>query len=345
MKARGFLFAYGTINVVMKWEKQKGFTIVELLIVIVVIGILAAITIVAFNGVQDKAKAAAVQVDLNTAAKKLYEYSLTNSTTEQYPSALPATVTATSGNAYTYFPNLDLNTYCLQSSNGTIVSSVTSANTTPSGKPCSENSLIGWWALNGQATDSSENAAHGTVTGATSTTGYGGRTNGAYIFDGGESYILGAPGSIGNKNITVNAWVFVVSGSTKGTVFHIGGGNGYSIGLGTLLSSTNAALTGLFPGVRWLDTSTIVSAGWHTVSLTLDGAAVPSLYLDGVFVARLPGSSPLTAANAFSIGRNTGDEGSPVTARRFNGSIDDVRLYSRALSTAELRALYIAGAQ
>lgn len=36
--------------------KQKGFTIVELLIVIVVIGILAAITIVAYSGVQNRAK-------------------------------------------------------------------------------------------------------------------------------------------------------------------------------------------------------------------------------------------------------------------------------------------------
>jgi len=36
--------------------KQKGFTIVELLIVIVVIGILAAITIVAYNGIQTRAE-------------------------------------------------------------------------------------------------------------------------------------------------------------------------------------------------------------------------------------------------------------------------------------------------
>ena len=39
----------------MKKSGQLGFTIVELLIVIVVIGILAAITIVAFNGVQQRA--------------------------------------------------------------------------------------------------------------------------------------------------------------------------------------------------------------------------------------------------------------------------------------------------
>lgn len=36
-------------------QKQKGFTIVELLIVIVVIAILAAITIVAYNGIQQRA--------------------------------------------------------------------------------------------------------------------------------------------------------------------------------------------------------------------------------------------------------------------------------------------------
>lgn len=44
-------------------KKDRGFTIVELLIVIVVIGILAAIVIVAYNGIQDRAKNTKYQTD------------------------------------------------------------------------------------------------------------------------------------------------------------------------------------------------------------------------------------------------------------------------------------------
>jgi prepilin-type N-terminal cleavage/methylation domain-containing protein len=44
-------------------KTKSGFTIVELLIVIVVIGILAAITIVAYNGIQDRANDTSVKSD------------------------------------------------------------------------------------------------------------------------------------------------------------------------------------------------------------------------------------------------------------------------------------------
>ena len=53
---------------------QYGFTIVELLIVIVIVGILAAISIVAYNGVMGKANDAAVQQDLANLSKKLEMY-------------------------------------------------------------------------------------------------------------------------------------------------------------------------------------------------------------------------------------------------------------------------------
>jgi general secretion pathway protein G len=53
------------------FKSKSGFTIVELLIVIVVIGILAAIVIVAYTGIQNKAYDASVQSDLATIVKKI----------------------------------------------------------------------------------------------------------------------------------------------------------------------------------------------------------------------------------------------------------------------------------
>lgn len=64
-------------------KNSKGFTIVELLIVIVVIGILAAIVIVAFNGVQSSARLASVKSDLAGMAKQMELYKAKNN--GQYP--------------------------------------------------------------------------------------------------------------------------------------------------------------------------------------------------------------------------------------------------------------------
>jgi prepilin-type N-terminal cleavage/methylation domain-containing protein len=56
----------------MMWaKKQTGFTIVELLIVVVVIAILAAITIVAYNGIQTQAQAAKQKSDIATFHKAI----------------------------------------------------------------------------------------------------------------------------------------------------------------------------------------------------------------------------------------------------------------------------------
>lgn len=57
---------------------QNGFTIVELLIVIVVIGILASITIVAYNGIQVRARDSKRAQDHATIQKMLHAYSAVN---------------------------------------------------------------------------------------------------------------------------------------------------------------------------------------------------------------------------------------------------------------------------
>lgn len=71
------------MNIAMKTQKQTGFTIVELLIVIVVIGILAAITIVAYNGIQQRAKNAQVISGTRAYITAIQQYATLKS---EYPS-------------------------------------------------------------------------------------------------------------------------------------------------------------------------------------------------------------------------------------------------------------------
>jgi len=61
-----------------KGHNSSAFTIVELLIVVVIIGILAAIVVVAYNGVQKQAADSAVRSDLAQFAKKLELYKAQN---------------------------------------------------------------------------------------------------------------------------------------------------------------------------------------------------------------------------------------------------------------------------
>jgi len=65
-------------KVVGKRIGTEGFTIVELLIVIVVIAILAAITVAAYNGIQTRASDSVVQSDLRTSAQQIASFYIDN---------------------------------------------------------------------------------------------------------------------------------------------------------------------------------------------------------------------------------------------------------------------------
>ncbi len=81
----------------------SGFTIVELLVVIVVIAILAAITIVAYRGISQQAIASSLSSDLDNASKQLKLYQIDHSA---FPTANDCSATPAA------------NTICLKSSNG-----------------------------------------------------------------------------------------------------------------------------------------------------------------------------------------------------------------------------------
>lgn len=116
-------------------RRNKGFTIVELLIVIVVIAILAVITIVAFNGIQDRARSAAVSSALNQVAKKVKLYSVDNGT---YPTALADIgVTDSASASYQYSSTSGSpGTYCVTGTQGNTSLWVSDSSTTPTKGGC-----------------------------------------------------------------------------------------------------------------------------------------------------------------------------------------------------------------
>ncbi|MBM3210348.1 prepilin-type N-terminal cleavage/methylation domain-containing protein [Candidatus Saccharibacteria bacterium] len=94
---------------------RAGFTIVELLVVIVVIAILASITIVAYNGIQNRANDTAVQSDITNLYKKIEIF---NTTAGRYPNTTEISTIGfnASTGSYAISPTTAHNLmYCFQS--------------------------------------------------------------------------------------------------------------------------------------------------------------------------------------------------------------------------------------
>lgn len=115
----------------MKETKLNGFTIIELLVVIVVIGILASISLVSYSGITTRARIVSIKSDLSNSAKQLKMFNIDNG---YYPTTIstncaanPTTTTnlcikASSGNEYITTPYIrpTAQTFILTSTNGAL---------------------------------------------------------------------------------------------------------------------------------------------------------------------------------------------------------------------------------
>lgn len=117
-------------------EKRSGFTIVELLIVIVIIGILAAITIVAYNGIQQRARETTVKADLANSAKKMANDNVLNGSYALTQAAVDGGngLPTSSGTSYQYHSTGT--TYCITGTNGTSSYMISDTATTPATGGC-----------------------------------------------------------------------------------------------------------------------------------------------------------------------------------------------------------------
>jgi len=98
-------------------QKQTGFTVVELLIVIVVIAVLAIITVVAYNGIQLRARASQTSAALNQAKKKLALYQAENGS---YPTSSNLADAGVRDGDVTFQYTSDATSYCLTATAGNV---------------------------------------------------------------------------------------------------------------------------------------------------------------------------------------------------------------------------------
>jgi len=130
-----------------------GFTIVELLIVIVVIGILAAITIAAYSGIQNRARAASAQSGASQAAKKVAAFAVQNS--DIYPSTLAdADISSSGDTTFQYSVNNtgSPRTFCVTATTQDVSFWASNASSTPTSGGCPGHGVGGVAAVTNLAT-------------------------------------------------------------------------------------------------------------------------------------------------------------------------------------------------
>ncbi|MEI6237857.1 MAG: glycine-rich domain-containing protein, partial [Candidatus Saccharibacteria bacterium] len=201
-------------------KKQTAFTIVELLVVIVIIGILAAITIVSYTGISQKATASSLQSDLSSAKKQLTLYQVEHS-------AFPTSPLTVNGNSYC--PSDD-SKYCFKTSIGNTFTYAPTAASSPQSFSlfASKNSTI--YSISNNTSPISTYATGGTVT-----------TDGSYrihTFTISGTLIVSTP---------VNATVLVVGGGGGGGIASSagaggGGAGGYLTGTETLTGNMSVTV-------------------------------------------------------------------------------------------------------
>ena len=178
-------------------NSRLGFTIVELLIVVVVIAILASITIVSYNGISKNANNSAIQNTLSQAAKKIEIYRLNNST-NLFPASLSVaglSLTSANGTLYVYSVSSDNLLYCLASSQAGRTYYVSSS--APNPKPGICNSTTGTPGTGDVAVDGTSSG--NTVSSYSIFNGQSPFTNQIIYTDGGGSL------KIGNRFYTTEA--------------------------------------------------------------------------------------------------------------------------------------------
>ncbi len=360
--------------------KQSAFTIVELLVVIVVIGILAAITIVSYTGISNKAVASSIQSDLDNASKALKLFQVDNMA---YPATIstncstnPTTATPptnlclkiSSANNYVGYSannSSTIQSFLLIAGNGTTNYQVTNttsptllAQLQPGVTPGAVLELRASKANSGLTqginsplttiwTDTSGNNNNGTLTnfGATTASGWAGAgtTGDPYraVFDGVDDYVGFSHTPSVATPYTIEAWVSMSVLNRNQGILKM---NSSAWGLPAFLVASNNRVL-LYSGPNKYQYSGVISSG-------LLGTWI---HIIGVVAGQSNTNRQVYINGALSIGYSADDTGTyyepaasgwsigPWGTDYTNSAIGLLRVYPFALSATQVQANYTAG--
>lgn len=311
------------------------FTIVELLIVIVIIGILAAITIASYTGITAKATVAALTSDLDNASKQLKLIQIESS---GFPdtircdipdSIVNKCIKNSVGTTYQYTKSNATNpqTFCITATKSNYEYNITQ-DRIPEKGICP----LGWWTFDGNANDSSGSGNHGTVSNVSLSDGARG---GAYKLSTAADSTVTIPHNY-NFNLTTYTYSFWVklnsgyNGSWRRIMGRYGTGTegvtDRSPGFWFYTTSNRVHLQQMLVNGSHgggVDTDEISLNEWHQVVFQCEWDGTNTTfrsYLDGTGLKQYTYSVAPTLINSDLLTGNNDFE------------IDDIRIYNKILS-------------
>jgi prepilin-type N-terminal cleavage/methylation domain-containing protein len=345
----------------LKHLKSRGFTIVELLIVIVIIGILATLGLISYNGVQQGARDKSILSDLDAVAGEVTRYGTAHQGTYgsaiawYSPSGANANIkfTPTSGDiidVVTSTTEYCIRGYNVKSNHQSISNALTASSSSNACTMLFASVAAGgtgttatdFWTLDGDTTDSSGAGNFGIISGATLTTGANNLANGAYAFSG-SSQLIQFPTVYSPTTGTISLW-FKSSSSQPSSL-----GSWYILSIPQAADNSriyiNTVATGDSVSARLgsgttIGTATINTSSWYNLVVTWSGTTA-KFYVNGSDVTTTSTFNGLTSAGTIMYAGCLNNAGTECV----KGNIDDVRVYSKSLSAADVTSIYSAGAK
>ncbi len=320
---------------------SRGFTIVELLIVIVVIGILAAITIVAYNGIQQRATIASLNSDLDNASKTIKLFQVDNSA---FPTtincAVPDSTTnkcvkSSNGTTYQYISTIAPQLFCLTATNSTYSYNI-GQDGTPLAGPCpilrfDAGNSISYPGTGTTWTDVSGNGNNGNLVNGV---GFSSANGGSLSFNGVNNNVDAGTNPIFDITgpMSLDAWVKTTQISFGGIVTKYsapGLAYGYDLSVYNNKTAFNIRSGANGWNATAFSNTAINDNNWHYVVGVYNGSSVIA-YDNAVAGPSSPwsfGSSP--SSSSLQIGSRGG-------SGYFAGQISNVRIYNKALSQSDI---------